>query len=127
MTEAEALARLTAMVSPDEDPVLSSDELQILLDDHHVVDVNGLGPDSSGYTPTWGLRAAAAEGWRWKAGKVASRYDFSSDVHSHKRDQLQKHCLEMAKTFSRGVSGSIAVHSRDAGYDPVIRNLNGGA
>lgn len=76
------------------------------------------------WAQTWSLRAAAAEGWRWKAGKVASKYDFNSDVHGLKRDQLQKHCLEMVKLYERGQSGTILAGHAGL-YDPVIGNLNG--
>lgn len=125
MTEAEALARLTAMLSPDSDPTLTEAELELLLESNKVADQYGLPPTSSAYTDTWNLRKAAAEGWRWKAGKVANRYDFSTDVHSQSRDQLFKHCLEMAKQFG-GSLGTIQAVS-PASYDPVIGNLNGGA
>lgn len=125
MTEAEALARLTVMTAAESDPVLDSDELEMLLADHRVADATGLGPADAAYTDTWDLRAAAAEGWRWKAAKVASRYTFSSDVHSHQRDQLQKHCLAMVKEYSASSAGSIELAPRRL-YDPVIGNLNGG-
>lgn len=125
MDAAEALARLTAMTSPSEDPFLTGDELQLLLDGALVADVNGLPPSSTAYTDTWDLRGAAAEGWRWKAGKVAHRVDFGTDVHRQSRDQLQKHCLAMAELYARG---RIATMELSAGllYDPVIGNLNGG-
>ncbi len=132
MTEAEALARLTMMVSPTEDPVLSGDELELLLEDALVVDYLGLAPKQSdgtattGYTATWDLKRAAAAAWEVKAGKVASRFDFNSDVHGYKRDQLQKHCLEMAKQYRKGDVGTINIGAGVV-YDPVIGNLNGAA
>lgn len=126
MNLAEATARLTAMTSPADDPVLTGPELTLLLDGALVVDLNGLAPPATGYTATWNLRAAAAEAWLWKAGKVADRYDFSSDVHSHSRDQLIKHCTEMAALYGAGVLGSMQL-STGILYDPVVANLNGGA
>lgn len=132
MTGAEALARLTMMVAPAEDPVLSGAELQILLDDALVVDYYGLPPRSpagvatTGYTSTWNLRQAARKGWEAKAAKVASRYDFSAAVHSHSRDQLMKHCQAMIELYSKGDIGTIQTGGSCV-YDPVIGNLNGAA
>lgn len=125
MTEAEALARLTAMTAASSEPTLSAEELAILLEDNRVADEYGRGPAQSGYIDTWNLRAAAAEGWRWKAGKVAELYSFRSDVHSYQRAEHHKHCLEMIKLYQGGAAGSIELARRPA-YDPVIGNLNGG-
>ncbi len=56
------------------------------------------------WTPTWNLRAAAAEGWRWKAAKVAAQYDVAAGGGTRfTRSQQYKQCIEMARTFSSGV------------------------
>lgn len=72
----------------------------------------------------WALNEAAAEGWRWKAGKVAGRFSFSSEVNSFQRRQIHEMCLQMAEQYSKG-GATVAVVSRDYVYDPVIGNLNG--
>lgn len=51
------------------------------------------------WQPTYDLNAAAAEGWRWKAGKTADRITFSSQGDNYNADQLHTHCLEMAKYY----------------------------
>lgn len=185
-TEAQARARLTAMLSPDSEPVLTEAEQLLLLDHGATVDRYGNAPDAyrawapgtvyvlgdlitprtrngsyytvtdagtsgateptwptaagssvtldsvtyertgaSSWEQTWDLRRAAAEGWRWKAGKAAEKYDFSSDVHSLKRDQLHEHCLEMVALYEKGTIGSVAL-THGHMWDPVIGNLNGG-
>lgn len=48
----------------------------------------------------WNLRAAAAAGWRQKAGLVAGGYEFSTGGQSFKRDQVHKHCLRMAAHYT---------------------------
>lgn len=73
----------------------------------------------------WNLPLAASEGWTWKAGKVASNYDFRTDVSGFSRDQLLKHCLEMAKQYRNG-GGMVTVGGEGDAWDPVIGNLNGG-
>jgi hypothetical protein len=52
------------------------------------------------------LRAAAAEGWRWKAGKVAGETQaaLGNGVQFYDNQQIE-HCLKMAQLYS-GASGS---------------------
>lgn len=73
------------------------------------------------------MNQAVAHGWLLKAAKVANRYDVDVDRFQRlKRDQLIKHCLEMAKQFGGKTIQSVLVTSQNA-YDlPVIGNLNNG-
>lgn len=58
------------------------------------------------WTTTYDLKAAASEGWRWKAAKVASKYDVAAGGGTDfKRSQQHEMCLRMAKSF--GGIGSI--------------------
>ncbi len=75
----------------------------MLLKTHAVVDRYGIRPDETSWEPTYALDAAAAEGWRWKAAKVAERFAFSSDAGSFQRDQIHTHCLAMARHYSSRV------------------------
>lgn len=59
------------------------------------------------WTPTWSLRAAASEGWRWKAAKVAGNFDVAAGGGtSFRRSQTYQHCMEMARRYGGGM-GSI--------------------
>jgi hypothetical protein len=73
------------------------------------------------------MNRAIAAGWMLKAAKVANRYDVDVDRFQRlKRDQLIKHCLEMAKQYNGKSIQSILVTGA-GGYDlPVIGNLNNG-
>lgn len=71
--------------------------------------------DQEPWLPTWRLQRAAAEGWRWKAAKVAGSYDFSAEGSNFSRSQMHKACLEMAASYSRGVHGTIDIRTRSAG------------
>lgn len=68
------------------------------------------------WTPTYNLKAAAAEGWRLKAGKVASHYAISADGASAQRQQMYEHCLRMAEQFSRGGLSSVLLTTRGSQY-----------
>lgn len=109
MTEAEALAELRRAVAADEPPALSDGELEALLLRARTRDAEGRGPADSGWTPTWHLAKAAYEGWKLKAAKAASRFDFSSDGQSLSRSQLVRNCLDMAALYARGSAVAVAV------------------
>lgn len=59
------------------------------------------------YDPTWDLNAAAAEGWRIKAGKVAGRYNFTTDGQQFARAQMLAHCRQMEKMYRRKITGGL--------------------
>lgn len=68
------------------------------------------------WTPTYDLKAAAAAGWEWKAGKVAAKFDLAAgDVKVSLSQQFQQ-CMAMAKRFRGGGGlGSVRLavsHSR---------------
>lgn len=65
------------------------------------------GDDTDVWTPTYDLYAAAAEGWRWKAGKIADAYDFSTDQQSFERSQKVEHCMKMAAFYDARAGTSI--------------------
>jgi hypothetical protein len=61
------------------------------------------------WSPTYDLNAAAAEGWRWKAAKVAGEFDFNTDQQTFNRTGKHVQCLAMAEHYQKRVSGSIRV------------------
>ena len=61
------------------------------------------------WAPTFDLDAAAARGWRMKAGKAAGRFDFSEDGQQFSRSQVISHCTAMAATFETGTAGDLTV------------------
>lgn len=125
MDVAVARARLERMLSWESDPALTSAEVDDLMLMIREPDDAGRLPDAAGWAGAWNLNRGAAEGWLWKAGKVADRFDFGSDVNDFKRDQLHKHCLEQSKQYRRG-SRTLVLGAADSSLDPVIGNLNGG-
>lgn len=79
------------MVAAATTPALTDDEVDALL-------AYATRPDGS-----YDLRRAAAEGWRWKAGRVAAGFTFSADGVAVDKSMLQAHCLEMVRQYSSGV------------------------
>lgn len=109
MTEAEALDRLKRMTDADSEPALAIDDVADCLAMSKLVDAAGLAPSDPAWTPTWDLNRGAAEGWRRKAGKLAMRFDFSSDGQTFHRSQAVAHCERMAKQYRRRIMAAIPV------------------
>lgn len=99
MDIAIAKRRLSRMTGSGSDPVLSSSELDDLLTEYKVADSAGRSVGTVGYVPTWDLFGAAAEGWHWKAAKVAERYNFSQGDENFSRSQVWIHCTKMADSY----------------------------
>lgn len=70
---------------------------------------------------TYDLNAAAAEGWRWKAAKVAGAFSFSTDGQSFNRAEMARACQEMARTYRNRVVGSVPLVDLDSVAE-VVRN-----
>lgn len=109
MTEAEALARLERMTAASEEPALSSEELADLLGLSEIADSNGVAPGQDGWSPTWDLNRGAAEGWQWKAAKVASRFDFQADGASYHREQVMQNCERLAGSYRRKITSDVSL------------------
>lgn len=108
MTDPEALARLTLMVSATSVPTLDNTELADLLELARRADRYGLYPSDTGWTGTFDLNSAAAEGWRRKAGKVAGAFSFTADGDSYSEAQVYAQCLQMAAQYGKRTVASVS-------------------
>lgn len=107
MTEADALNKLTLMVLSDEDPALDVDQLNDCLTYARRADAEDRDYSDAAWTPTWDFDAAAAEGWRRKAGLAAARFNFAEDSQRFERSQIYAHCLQQAEQYARRAMGAI--------------------
>lgn len=113
MTEAEARGKLELMVLADSDPALSVAQVDDILTYARRPDTFGYIYVDAEWTPTWDLDAAAAEGWRRKAGLAAARFTFAEDSQRFDRAQIYAHCLSQAEQYARRSMGSIPVGDAD--------------
>lgn len=109
LSEAEARARLEAETQASSEPTLLAADIDALLEYAKRADTEGLAPSDTGWTETWDLSAAAAEGWRRKAGKVAGRFNVTADGAVLSRAQIFAHCLMMAEQYGKKSAGSISL------------------
>ena len=119
-----ARTRLAYMTAASEEPVLVEAELDDLLEQYALIDIEGREPTDPDWEGTWNLRNAAAEGWRWKAARVANQFDFTTDggMSNIKRGQLHAHCLKMVEMYASGNAGTLE-YGGVRTWDPVIGNL----
>lgn len=109
MDEVAARERLERMVAHDVDPVLSTEEVEDLFEQAKRIDGEGRTPSDADWEPTFDLNAAAAEGWSWKAGKVAPRYGVNLDGAVLQRQQLYAHCRSQSAHYANKIVGSLGV------------------
>jgi hypothetical protein len=123
MNALDALERLQAMTQYSVAPELTTDELDILLTFAAIADEDGLQPDDDDYVPTYAavaLNAAAAEGWRWKAGKVDG-VKFSADGFSIDPGATVERLLKMADYYAkRGGAGSFILSGRTSRFENIL-------
>lgn len=123
MDEAAARARLERLVAASDAPVLDDADLVELLVVARRPDPYGRVYGEAGYEETWDLRAAAAEGWRWKAARCVTHFDFSADGSSLSKSQVLAHCLQMAAEYGAASAGTFElVHPRRGLTEETLGN-----
>lgn len=95
-----ALILLGEKVAATSRPVITQVALGALLDAYAAQDGAGRAPSDAEWVGTYNLNAAAAEGWRMKAGKVAGDFNFSADNASYSKADVLAHCLEMETKYA---------------------------
>ena len=119
ITPAEARARLERMVAASAVPTLDAAEVDDLMLMAARNDSVNVPPGEPLWVATYDLNAAAAEGWRWKAGRVAGEYTIGQDGSSLNRSDMHKHCLAMAAYYDQRVGqtiGDVVSTSRKRAY-----------
>lgn len=120
MTEAEARARIVLFVAANDDPVLASEDIDVLLDMARRVDENTVQPSATGWTETYDVNYAVAQGWMIKAGKSANKYLFMTGGKMLSRNQIYEHCVAMYKRYAMK-AGIKAV--RLGPFDDTLQNV----
>lgn len=124
MTDAEARELLESMTAWDSVPTLTDEQMDLLVVRARRADPDGLLPSDTGWAGTYDLNAAAAEGWRWKAAKVAGDFTFASDGQQFNRADMAKACMDMARTYRDRVVGSIPLALRTEWDSDIAGNVN---
>lgn len=107
--KAAARVRLSRMIAASTRPVVSPEEVDVLLDQFRTTDDDGRLVSDPDWHATWALNRAAAEGWRWKAAAVAADFNFSADDASYSKGDVMAKCLEMANKYAAMGVGTMGV------------------
>lgn len=99
-------AQLGRMTAADQEPTLSSADIEDLLTMFKKTDSAGYLPADPLWTPTYNLRAAAREGWKWKAARAAELQSTDLDGDRMSANQIFEHCQRMIKVYSNTASPS---------------------
>lgn len=109
LTEEEARERIARMTAAAYEPVLDEGELDDLIALAKRPDVDDRDPEDDGWVPTWDLNFAAAEGWGYKAAKVAGDFDYTDDAGNYRRQQVFEMCAAREKHYRSRAIGSLPI------------------
>lgn len=99
MNEAEVRARLITFADVNTEPVLTSADIEVVLDTSKRVDKFGVWPSQEGWTGTFDVNYAIAQCWLLKATRLANRYLFMSGGKMFSRNQFYEHCMDLHRKF----------------------------
>lgn len=114
MNEAEARSQLERMTAAADEPKLLTGDITQLLSMSALADGDGRPPSDLAWEPNWDLNRGAAEGWRWKAAKLATKFDFDADGGRYSRSQMLQMCLDMAMQYQRKIAATVQVRGASA-------------
>lgn len=90
---------------------MSDAEIDELLAASGLADAEGNAPSSEGWTPTYDINAATAEGWLIKAGRSASTTETDPDS-MQVTSRVFENCIRMARLYSSKRTASITTIRR---------------
>lgn len=127
VTEAEVRARITTFAAPDAEPVLTSADLDVVMDLAKRLDRYGVRPIDDGWEDTYDWNYAVAQCWLIKAGRVANRYLFMSGGKMFSRNMYYDHCMKLYhKYMGRADMASIRLApGAGSALDEIPNNWNG--
>lgn len=99
VNEAEVRARIATFAELDAEPVLTSADLEVILDLSKRVDRYGVRPIDTGWESTYDWNYAVAQCWLIKAGRVANRYLFMSGGKMFSRNMYYEHCMGLYRKY----------------------------
>lgn len=108
--ELDARERLASMTAAGDKPVLIADDLARLIAMSRRSDADGISPLRPTWVETFDLNAAAAEGWRWKAGRVATSMSSRSVDGGYDADSFKYlNCIRQAEHYAKRATASVRV------------------
>jgi len=121
LTVEQARAALVSRLGgPDARPALSDVEIDALMAQYAIMDLYERRPTDPAWQPTYALNAAAAEGWRQKAARVAADFNFGANGATYSKGEVMAKCLEMEAHYASLDTGTMPTQVR---RDYPVRQL----
>lgn len=104
---ASQIAQVRRMTAEQTKNTYSDADIQAYIEAHPLTDSYGYSPDdpdglyevNPDWTPTYDLKAAAADIWEEKAALDVENFDFSADGGSYSRAQRYEHAMRQARYY----------------------------
>ena len=130
ITRDQAVTIVSDRCAADKFPQLEHRQIEDLVDASARKDAGGNSPSDDGWTPTYDLNSACADGWELKAAEVANRFDANIDRQGLTRSQVFDMCLKMASRYRSRVVGAAqkaqpdSIFSRDGLWNRQVQFRN---
>ena len=117
----DAIERLTAATVQ---PLLSTEDIDALVELAKCPDVDGYIPSDSNWTATWDIARAVLEGWRMKLGKASAMHNFNDGGVSLHRQQVFDNINKIWAAIGSEACRFVPVKVREqvlggAAYEPI--------
>ncbi len=108
---AQARAAIERLTAATVQPLLSTEDIDALVELAKCPDVDGYIPSDSNWTATWDIARAVLEGWRIKLGKASAMHNFNDGGVSMSRQQVFANIEGMINLWERKAAFSVRVTS----------------
>lgn len=108
---AAARASIERLTAHTVQPLLSTEDIDALVELAKCPDVDGYIPSDSNWTATWDIARAVLEGWRIKLSKASAMHNFNDGGVSLHRQQVFDNINKMIKLWERKAAFSVRVTS----------------
>lgn len=103
MNRATIQGMIKAFAATANDPALSDEEIDLIIDMSRRQDINGKIWSDATWVETYDINWGVSRAWEMKAGKAAGLYTFLAGGQQFIRSDMIRHCQQMADRWKRGV------------------------
>ncbi|MGH7782530.1 MAG: hypothetical protein ACREO5_01625 [Candidatus Binatia bacterium] len=100
--------KLKKMIAWDAEPALTDTEIDELLGQSSVMDTSGIPPTDVGWSATYDLNAAAANGWLIKAARAAALTEVDPPGSGLFTSKVFDNCRAMARIYSSKAATTVS-------------------
>jgi hypothetical protein len=103
-----ALDKLKLITAWTDDPALTEDEVEDLLEAAAMLDGTGKTPETEGWSPTYDMNRAASEAWLIKAARAAALVEVDPPGSGIVTSKVFDNCRRMAQLYTSRRSATMS-------------------